>query len=109
MNVTPLVMIALLGAAFWLLVIRPAKAKQAAQHQLVSQVKVGDRIMTTAGLFGYVTEVRDEEVGVEIADGVKVLMVKPAIARIIPVIEVTDGAAESESQAPATPDPHTSD
>lgn len=85
METTPLLMFALLGVAFWLLVLRPAKAKQAAQRDLINQVQVGDRVMTTAGVFGYIAEVTDDQVGVEIADGVIVQMVKPAIAKVIPL------------------------
>lgn len=96
MDPTPLLMIALLGVAFWLLVIRPAKGKQAAQRQMINQVKVGDRVMTTAGLFGYVAELRPDEVGLEISDGVIVFMVKPAIAKVItePVVAEPDPTAE---------------
>ncbi|MDP3972372.1 MAG: preprotein translocase subunit YajC [Candidatus Nanopelagicales bacterium] len=100
MDPTPLLMIALLGVAFWLLVIRPAKKKQADQRDLVNRIKVGDRVMTTAGLFGYVAELRADDVGVEIADGVVVFMVKPAIAKVMtePIVSETETAAASEGQ-----------
>lgn len=100
MDPTPLLMIALLGVAFWLLVIRPAKKKQADQRDLVNRIKVGDRVMTTAGLFGYVAELRPDEVGVEISDGVVVFMVKPAIAKVItePIVSEVESATASEDQ-----------
>lgn len=90
-------MLALFGAGFWLLVLRPAKAKQAQQQQLLSSVKVGDKIMTTAGLFGQVTELSDDEVGIEVAPGVGVRMVRAAIARIVPPIDATSASDEVEA------------
>ena len=83
-------LLALFGVGFWLLVLRPAKAKQAQQQTMVNQLKTGDKIMTTAGLFGYVVELSDDEVGIEIADGVSVRMVRAAIARVVPAIDITD-------------------
>lgn len=94
MDPAPLLMIALFGVAFWLLVMRPAKAKQAAQREMVNRVVVGDRIMTTAGLFGRVTQVGDDEVGIEVADGVVVFMVRQAIGKVIPTPEGPEAANE---------------
>lgn len=90
-------MLALFGVGFWLLVLRPAKAKQAQQQSMVNQLKTGDKIMTTAGLFGYVVELSDDEVGIEIADGVSVRMVRAAIARVVPAIDITDDAVAEET------------
>lgn len=89
-------MLALFGIGFWLLVLRPAKAKQAQQQQLVNQLKTGDKVMTTAGLFGYIIELTDDEVGVEIADGVTVRMVRAAISRVVPPVDLT---VDSDSDA----------
>lgn len=83
MNVLPIAMLALLALAFWFLVLRPAKARQAAQVKLVNQIEVGQRVMTTAGMFGYVRSVSDEEIGLEIAPNVIVQLLKPAIAKVV--------------------------
>lgn len=97
MNVLPIAMLALLALAFWFLVLRPAKARQAAQVKLVSQIEVGQRVMTTAGMFGYVRSVSEEEIGLEIAPNVIVQMLKPAIAKVVDdgFTDVTDGADEA--------------
>ena len=73
----------LLGAAFWFMVMRPAKARQQAQRTLLSDLQVGQEIMTTAGLFGTVREITDSEIKLEIADGVVVRYVKEAISKVI--------------------------
>lgn len=87
MNILPLAMIAVLILGFWLMAIRPAKARQAAQRRAVEQITVGQRVMTTAGLFGIVCELTDTEVSLEIADGVVVRMVKAAIAQAADEVE----------------------
>lgn len=105
----------LIVGVFWLLVLRPAKQRQAQQAQLLSQVHPGARVMTTAGLFGTVTDVTEDELGLEIAPGVTVRYVKQAIAKIVDdpadaldvddVADVTDHEAEPvDSDAPASGD-----
>ena len=74
----------LIAGAFWLLIIRPARARQRNQQATVSQVAVGSRVMTTSGMFGTVTAVRDDEIDLEIAPGVAVRYMKAAIARVEP-------------------------
>lgn len=110
MNVTPLLMLAVLAIAFFLMVLRPAKARQKAAQQIQSELAVGQRVMTTAGLFGYVRELTDAEVGLEISDGVVVRYVREAIAKVVDdstsaevTIDVADDVADvSEVEAANT-------
>ncbi len=83
MEAFPLIMLAGLAAVFWLLVLRPAKAKQKAQQQLLGGIGVGTEIMTTAGVFGTVVAVDDDKFSLKIAPGVEILMLKAAIAKVI--------------------------
>lgn len=105
----------LIAGVFWLLILRPAKARQKAQQDLVSSVRPGQRIMTTAGMFGTVTEVTDEEIGLEIAPGVVVRYVKAAVGRVLPddepmaddeaLVDLTeDAATDAEPAAGDDPD-----
>ena len=48
MNATPLLMLVVLGLAFWLMVLRPAKARQRAALTIQNQLTIGQRVMTTA-------------------------------------------------------------
>jgi len=75
--------IVLLIAAFWLLILRPARARQNQANAVMRQLGVGSRIMTTAGLFGTITALEDDEVELEIAPGVRVRYVKAAIAKVV--------------------------
>jgi preprotein translocase subunit YajC len=65
----------------YMLMIRPQQRKARAQRALQSAVEPGDEVVTIGGIYGEVSEVDDETVVVEIADGVEVRFVRSAIAR----------------------------
>ncbi len=65
----------------YMVMIRPQQRRARQQKQLQSEVGVGDEVVTIGGIYGEVTEVDDETVVVEIADGVEVRFIRNAIAR----------------------------
>jgi preprotein translocase subunit YajC len=87
--------ILLLLAAFWLLLIRPAQRRQKQQQALLSQVEVGDEIVTAGGLYGTVKEVHEDEVRLEIAPGLEVRLARRAIAGVM-----SDEEEEEEEDEP---------
>lgn len=78
-----LLFIVLAGAAFYFLIIRPGKQRQRQQQQMLSAIAPGVEIMTTAGVFGTVRTVSDDELGVEIAPGVVMRILPAAVARVV--------------------------
>ena len=78
--VTLLPLILMVGLLY-MVMIRPQQRKARAARTLQSAVERGDEIVTIGGIYGEVTEVDDETVVVEIADGVEVRFVRSAIAR----------------------------
>jgi preprotein translocase subunit YajC len=90
--------ILLLVVAFWLLILRPARARQNAANAVMRQLGVGARIMTTAGLFGTITALEDDQVELEIAPGVRVRYVKAAIAKVVePAPEAPEAVGTSST------------
>ena len=77
----------LIGVVFYLLVLRPQKARQKAQAAMIAAVAPGSSIMTTAGVFATVVASSADEVSIEIAPGVVIRMLPAAIAKVIPVEE----------------------
>ena len=71
----------LMVGLLYMVMIRPQQRKARAARTLQSAVERGDEIVTIGGIYGEVTEVDDETVVVEIADGVEVRFVRSAIAR----------------------------
>jgi len=70
-------------AIFYLLMIRPQQ-QRVKQHQAeIAAVKKGDDVITGGGIRGRVTKVTDDEAEVEIAQGVKVRVVKSTITAVV--------------------------
>ena len=93
----PLLPILLLVAAFWLLIVKPARARQSQTNAVMSQLEVGKRVMTTSGLFGTVTDLEDGEVELEIAPAVRVRYVRAAIAKVIEPVAPTGTSASDDA------------
>lgn len=87
MDFVTIVPLLLIGVVFYLLVLRPQKARQKAQAAMIAAVAPGSSIMTTAGVFGTVVASSADEVSIEIAPGVVIRMLPAAIAKVIPIAE----------------------
>ena len=83
MNASLLVIVALF-VLFWLLLIRPQRRRQRAHEDMIAAVNLGDEIVTAGGLYGEVTAIHDDELQVEIADGVEVRIARRAVAGVMP-------------------------
>ncbi|MCW3796350.1 preprotein translocase subunit YajC [Sphingomonas sp. BN140010] len=69
---------------FYVLMIRPQQKKVKEHQAAVSAIKKGDEVITGGGIRGRVTRVIDErEAEVEIAQGVKVRVVKATITQVL--------------------------
>jgi preprotein translocase subunit YajC len=103
--ILPLVLI---GAVFYLLIMRPARNRQKQQSLLIDSLRPGAEVMTTAGIFGTLVEVSDADVVIQVAPGVELKMTKNAIARVVEpeiILEeseeiVVDRAEEPEGGSP---------
>ena len=74
----------LIFVVFYFLLIRPQQAKVKAQREMLSGVKRGDRVVTGGGIIGLVTKViSDNEIQVELAEGVRVRVIKQTITDIV--------------------------
>jgi preprotein translocase subunit YajC len=106
MTLVELLPFAVIAAAFWLLIIRPASVRRKAQAALAASLAPGQRIMTTAGVFGTVVAVEAERVSLEIAPGVVIEMLAAAIAQVVPAapeaVEAADQAPDAEIGGAAT-------
>ncbi|HEX2559397.1 MAG TPA: preprotein translocase subunit YajC [Phenylobacterium sp.] len=67
---------------FYFLMIRPQQKRMKAHQQMIANVKRGDQVVLSSGMIGKVVRVEDKEVGVEIAQGVNVKVVKAMISEV---------------------------
>ena len=73
----------LIFVIFYLLMIRPQQQRVKQHQATISAVKKGDDIVTGGGVRGRVTKVTDDEVEVEIAQNVKVRVIKSTISHVL--------------------------
>ena len=93
MTLVDLLPFAAIAAVFWLLIIRPASARRKEQARLVASLTPGQRIMTTAGMFGTLVAREGERISLEIAPGVVIELLAQAVAQVVPA----DPAAQPDS------------
>jgi preprotein translocase subunit YajC len=80
----PLLIIIVLFGLFYVTIIRPQRNKQRAAASTQSQAVPGQRVRTTAGIYGTLVSGDDRDVVVEIAPGVQVQMLRRAIMDVVP-------------------------
>ena len=74
----------LIFVVFYFLLIRP-QTKRAKEHKaMVAALAVGDEVVTSGGMLGKVTEVSDQFLTVEIADGVAVKIQRHTVQSVLP-------------------------
>ena len=64
---------------FYFIIFLPMKRKQQKVQEFLASLKVGDRVITTGGIYGQVTRLGDESVQLQIADKIKVEVARAAI------------------------------
>ena len=74
----------MLIVVFYFLLIRPQQKKQKEHRAMVDALSVGTEIVTGGGVLGKVTEVGEQFLTVEVADGVKVKVQRHSISAVLP-------------------------
>ena len=73
----------LIFVIMWFLIIRPQQRRVKEHREMVNNVRRGDTIVTSGGIVGKVTKATDDpELEVEIADGVRVKLVRGMISEV---------------------------
>lgn len=93
-------LIAVLVVAFYLLIVRPTQLRNRRAADLKAHLVAGADIITTAGMFGRVLSVDDDEVQLEIAPGVVVRLLTGAVGKIL-----MDGDRQAPSESTGEVDP----
>jgi preprotein translocase subunit YajC len=73
----------LMGVVFYFLLIRPQSQRRRAQMQMQNELEVGDEVVTTAGIYGTITEIDDDYgiVTLEVAPDTEVRFSRAAVAQ----------------------------
>ena len=93
-----LIIVVVLLVFAWIFFVLPTRRRQRSHQAMQDSVTVGDEIITAGGIHGFVREVDDLEVRLEIADGVVVRLDRRAIAAVAEDLPVDDGNADADSE-----------
>ena len=72
--------IILLFVGMWFLIIAPQRKRQKAHDKMLSELQTGDEIVTSGGVYGTITNVKEDRFVVRIADNTKIELGKGFVA-----------------------------
>ena len=75
-------MFILIVAIFYFVIYRPQKQQREKQHDIISQLKKGDKVVTRGGIWGTVTNVGKETVTLQVAENAKIKIVREHVVRL---------------------------
>jgi preprotein translocase subunit YajC len=79
-----LILIVLMFGVLYFLMIRP-QMKRAKEHKtLIEALQKGDEVITGGGVLGRVTKINENYVTLEVANGVEILVQRPAVQLVLP-------------------------
>jgi preprotein translocase subunit YajC len=70
---------ALILAIFYFLILMPMQRRQKKVQEFQSALKVGDKIVTTGGIYGQITRVNDKSVQLQVADKVRIEIARASV------------------------------
>ena len=70
-------------AIFYFLLIRPQAKRQKEHQKMLTDLKRGDRIITSGGIYGTIVGLTDEIIHLRIADKVKITVSKSAVSGLV--------------------------
>ena len=75
-----LVPLVIMLGIFYFLLIAPMRKRQKQQDQMVSNLKNGDHVLTSGGIYGTIVGIKDDRLTLRIADQVKIEVTKSSVS-----------------------------
>jgi preprotein translocase subunit YajC len=72
-----------IGIIFYFLLIRPQQKQRKEQQKLIESLKTGDKVVTSAGIHGLISNVKEKTVLLKVADNVKIEIDKASVATVL--------------------------
>ncbi|MBK18860.1 MAG: preprotein translocase subunit YajC [Rhodospirillaceae bacterium] len=92
-SLLPLVLI---FVVFYFLLIRPQQKKQKQHREMLEALRRGDRVVTAGGIIGVITKAAETELTVEIAEEVKVKVLRGMISDVMAKTEAREAANDDD-------------
>ena len=81
----------LMFAAMYFLMIAPQRKKQKAHEKMLKELTTGDEVVTSGGIYGQITNVKEDRFVIRIAEGTKIEVGKAFITGVVKKVEVVEG------------------
>jgi len=78
-----IIMFAALFGAMWFFLIAPQRKKQKEHQEMISKLKTGDSVLTNGGIYGIISNVKDDRFVVKVSDNTKLEINKSFIQTIL--------------------------
>ena len=114
-----LIVLAVTFVLLYVFFILPQQRRVRAHHQLVAGLHEGDEVVLTAGIYGRITELGGDDLTLEVAPGVELVVARQAVLRRVETVDagtpalgegaVTDGGSAGDDPASDRPRPAGSD
>ncbi|MFW5802544.1 MAG: preprotein translocase subunit YajC [Verrucomicrobiota bacterium] len=79
---SPIIPLVLFLVIMYFLLIRPQNKKMKDHRELLNRLKAGDEIVTSGGIHGTITGVKENELQVRIAENVEITLARAAVSRL---------------------------
>lgn len=96
-----ILMLVLMGAAFYFLLIRPQQKRAKQQQEMTNSLEPGARVMLSSGVFGTIRHLGERQAIIEIAPGIEMTVVKQAVVK---TLKPEDDEFEYSDDEPANDD-----
>ena len=81
-NMSGMISLLLVVAFMWFLLIRPQQKQAKKRAEMLTDLKVGDKIVTIGGICGVIQQLTDDKIFIEVADGIVIEMLRNSISSI---------------------------
>ncbi len=71
--------VAMIGAIFYFIILLPVRRRQKKVEQFQADLKVGDKVVTTSGIYGVISKMGEKSVHVQVADKVRIEMSRASV------------------------------
>jgi preprotein translocase subunit YajC len=96
-----LIIIVLFAFIFYFMLWRPQQKRMRSQVNLIESAKKGDEVVTQGGIYGFITELEDDTMLIEISEGVEIRIAKSSVGRNITAAErQAEAKTEKEKEEP---------
>ncbi len=92
--------ILIIGIMYFLM-IRPQQKRMKEHREMIASVRRGDTVVTSGGILGKVTKVEENELQVEIADGVRIKVLRTTVSEVRGKGDGGGGASQAKTESKA--------